>query len=78
MRPYFPKAGRIDSAWSRPTGRVTPGDRVTMQLRTEKWTGDILYLVRGNGGKGRPVACVLWENGTSTMEPLGRLKKVKV
>jgi len=37
--------------------------------------GTVEYLTRGNGGTGRPFACVRWDAGHHTTEPVGRLKR---
>jgi hypothetical protein len=72
-RPYFTE--RLNSA-THPKGEsFAIGDRVSLFGQPNQ-AGTIAYLVRSNGGKGRPYANVNWENGRSTLEPIGRLKKV--
>jgi hypothetical protein len=72
---YFPNSGRIASAHHPRTGTVVPGDRVTCGVAAGRVEGVVQYLVRGNGGKGRPFASVLWDDGTTTTEPLGRMRR---
>ena len=71
---YFPHAGRLDKACHPSTGDVATGDRVR-EKGSNKMAGVILYLSRGNQGRGRPFACVQWAGGFTTMIPLGRLVK---
>lgn len=73
-KPFEYYHGKLDTASHPKAGDIEKGDKVRL-FGSQDQFGVVKSITRGNFGKGRPVAVVEWENGKTTKEPLGELRK---